>query len=71
MLSLGAPVPVFIYLNFFVKPGHRSPRDMSTWYILLILGAIMLSFNEEKFVKQQECSMWRVVKGGTKSQFPA
>ena len=27
---------------------------MSTWYIALILGAIMLRFNEEKFVKVQQ-----------------
>ena len=51
-------LPVFIYLNLFVKPGPR-PGSQQKWVlyacVVLILGAINArrSFNEEKLVKQQ------------------
>ena len=44
-------------LTLFRQTWPLQSRNMSTSYILLILGAIMLSFNEEKFVKQQKLSM--------------
>ena len=56
--TLPAVVTSSVYLpKFFRQTRPPQSRDMSTWYILLILGAIMLSFNEEKFVKQRKWSM--------------